>query len=260
VCPHARVTCVSRGRLLLLCQGSCGIGAWQTNSETVHWVSSTPSTGPWHRKAISLPAQATCASTALAPNGSVILALFGGLHSSPKQRIPANYPRGDPINHQFCRNGSTPCGFSKHGCIKAGQPNNVDRPYHDAWQQAGGSSQAGGAAPVHAAGAAGSKLPDCAHCRGTQCQATGCSFPMYVSDGLDGPWRVIQPAMDVQTALNPLNFTGSFSIAGPWIAANGTTTIILQTGDFNDVYPEELRKNNVGILWLFPPRGVTELY
>jgi hypothetical protein len=83
--------------------GSCGIGAWQTNSATVHWTSSTPATGPWKRTGVVLPAQATCASTAMAPNGSLVLTLFGGVRSAPKQRIPANYPNGDPVNHQFCR-------------------------------------------------------------------------------------------------------------------------------------------------------------
>jgi hypothetical protein len=140
--------------------------------------------------------------------------------------------------------GSTPCGFSKHGCVKADHSHHSpdgsdrsDRPYHfDNLLPATGAA----AAAVNSGG-----LPDCAHCVGTHCQTTGCSFPMYVSDGLDGPWRTFRPLMNIKKTLNPLNFTGQFSISGPWIAANGTTTTILQTGDFNDVYPEELRLNNV---------------
>ena len=231
--------------------GSCGIGAWQTNSATVHWVSRTPKTGPWQRKGVALPAQATCASTARAPNGSLIMMLFGGTRSTPKERVPKNYPQGDPVHHMFCRNGSTPCGFSKHGCTK--RPT-IDRPYHDA-------------PPLGAAGtalAAGGSLPDCAHCKGTACLATGCSLPMYVADGPDGPWRTIRANLDTMAARN-LNFTGSFSIAGPWIDSNGTTTTILQvrpllkrrssrplltaffqTGDYDDHYPASLRLNNIG--------------
>ena len=130
--------------------------------------------------------------------------------------------------------------FSKHGCVKADPVGARDRPYHHHYHEPQSSSATGIAVD--------GSLPDCAHCKGTECLTTGCSFPMYVADGLDGPWRSIRPVMNVQTALNPLNFTGSFSISGPWIAANGTTTIILQTGDFNDVYPVELRKNNVRVL------------
>lgn len=212
--------------------GSCGIGAWQTNSATVHWVSRTPKTGPWQRKDVALPAQATCASTARAPNGTLIMLLFGGTRSTPKERVPKNYPKGDPVHHMFCHNGSTPCGFSKHGCVE--RPS-IDRPFHDA-------SLGSSTATLETS----NSLPDCAHCKGTACLTTGCSFPMYVADAPTGPWRNIRANLNTMVAHNPLNFTGQFSIAAPWIASNGTTTTILQTGDYNNVYPASLRLNNIG--------------
>ena len=95
--------------------GSCGIGAWQTNSQVVHWISDAP-TSPWRRLGVALAPQATCPSAAIAPNGTLIMTLFGGVQRASKQRTPEYYPSGDPVHHNFCRNGSTPCGFSKHGC------------------------------------------------------------------------------------------------------------------------------------------------
>ena len=57
--------------------GSCGIGAWQTNSQVVHWASDAPA-GPWKRVGVALAPQATCPSVAVAPNGTLVMTLFGG--------------------------------------------------------------------------------------------------------------------------------------------------------------------------------------
>jgi hypothetical protein len=69
---------------------------------------------------------------------------------------------------------------------------------------------------------------------------------MYIADGPTGPWRFIRATLNTMVARNPLNFTGQFSIAAPWIASNGMATIVLQTGDYNNVYPASLRLNNIG--------------
>jgi hypothetical protein len=216
--------------------GSCGVGAWQTNSQTVHWTSSTPTTGPWKRREVVLPAEAHCASTAVSPNGSFIMTLFGGEQRTAKQRIPANYPKGDPINGKFCQNGSTPCGFSKHGCFNTSAPVFGSRPDVDAPSTV--------AAPKTVA-AGSNALPDCAHCATLNCSAN-CQFPLYVSPGSSGPWKLVFAQMNLATKLNPTNFSGQFSISGPWISANGTTHIVLQTGDWPDFYPPAMRKVNIG--------------
>ena len=49
--------------------GSCGVTAWQTNSQIVRFASTSP-TGPWQRKELSLPVWAHCGSAAASPNGT----------------------------------------------------------------------------------------------------------------------------------------------------------------------------------------------
>ena len=211
--------------------GSCGIGAWQTNSQVVHWVSDHPPASPWKRLGVALAPQATCPSTAVAPNGTLVMTLFGGARRSAKQRTPQYYPGGDPVHHEFCRNGSTPCGFSKHGCSSSSSSSS----------SAGSPpSPAAASEPLGTPGGAAAGLPDCAHCTARP-SGGRCSFPMYVADGPEGPWRLTSAVLDLA-----MNFTGSFSISAPWISRNGTTHIVLQTGQFPDSFPPEYKVNNIG--------------
>ena len=62
--------------------GSCGVTAWQTNSQIVRFASASPR-GPWERKELALPLWAHCGSTAVSPNGSVVMWSFVG-RSKPR--------------------------------------------------------------------------------------------------------------------------------------------------------------------------------
>ena len=233
-----------------LSTGSCGVGAWQTNSQTVHWVSSHPTTGPWVRKEVVLAPEATCASTAMAPDGALVMTLFGGRRHDVRQRVPAEYPHGDPVHHQFCRNGSSPCGFSKHGCTNGTSRRAAVEatlasppPLSPSPQSPPLSSPSSQSPPSSSPSPAIStlSLPDCAHCTPATCTQR-CSFPYYASPGgLAGPWSL--RTAELQLALN---FSGQFSISAPWVSANGTTHIVLQTGDWPAFYPEHLRGENIG--------------
>jgi hypothetical protein len=168
----------------------------------VHFVSDSPAAGPWIRQGVVLPAQATCPSAAVAPDGTLILTLFGGEERTSKQRTREYYPNGDPVNHNFCRNGSTPCGFSKHGCFNSSS-----------------SSSSGGATlpidhhPSHANSAVGSN--DCAHCKTEQC-SDNCTFPIYAyADGVNGllKSRLAHASILLDKKNNPTGFKGTFSIS-----------------------------------------------
>jgi hypothetical protein len=65
------------------------------------------------------------------------------------------------------------------------------------------------------------------------------SLPLSVSHGPAGPWR------DVAATI-----TGgaSFSIAAPWIAKNGTTMWVLQTGSWPADWPVSERAANIGLI------------
>lgn len=109
--------------------GSCGVTAWQSNSQIVHFASASPH-GPWARKELALPVWAHCGSTAVSPNGSVVMWSFTG------QRTPR---LGKDPQGQECVAGATPCGFAKHGC----GPNSPLPPAPpgakcDTWQRASG--------------------------------------------------------------------------------------------------------------------------
>lgn len=213
--------------------GSCGIGAWQTNSQVVHWISDAP-TSPWRRLGVALAPQATCPSAAITPNGTLIMTLFGGVQRASKQRTPEYYPSGDPVHHNFCRNGSTPCGFSKHGCsstsvLKTSSTIRI------------GGQDSSGLGDQPAVDAA-TGLPDCAHCT-TRPSGGRCAFPMYAADEAEGPWRLTSVVLDLT-----MNFTGAFSISAPWVSTNGTTHIVLQTGQFPDAFPPKYKLNNIGAI------------
>ena len=92
--------------------GSCGVTAWQSNSQIVRFASASPR-GPWARKELALPVWAHCGSTAVSPNGSVVMWSFTG-HVTPRL---GKDPQG-----QECIAGATPCGFAKHGCGKNAPP------------------------------------------------------------------------------------------------------------------------------------------
>ena len=49
-------------------------------------MSHAPAAGRWERIGVVLPPQATCPSVAIAPNGTVIMTLFGGAQHASKQR------------------------------------------------------------------------------------------------------------------------------------------------------------------------------
>lgn len=109
--------------------GSCGVTAWQSNSQIVHFASTSPH-GPWARKELALPVWAHCGSAAVSPNGSVVMWSFTG------QRTPR---LGKDPQGQECVAGATPCGFAKHGC----GPNSPLPPAPpgakcDTWQRASG--------------------------------------------------------------------------------------------------------------------------
>ena len=161
------------------------------------------------------------------------MTLFGGAQRKSNQRTPKYYPNGDPENHRFCKNGSTPCGFSKHGCSSAANP----RLPRLTGRSSGVSGQPDGDATTGG-------LPDCAHCSPSGHTCGGkCAFPMYAADGTAGPWRLTNAVLDLA-----MNFSGSFSISAPWISPNGTTHIVLQTGQFPALFPPEYKLNNIGAI------------
>lgn len=212
--------------------GSCGVGAWQTNSRVTHWVSDAPAASRWERIGVVLLPQATCPSAAIAPNGTVIMTLMGGAQHASKQRTPGFYPSGDPVHHNFCHNGSTPCGFSKHGCSSS--------PASPLQQLPPLSVAAASTVPPRRDGRT-ADLPDCAH---STARPSGgkCQFPLYAAaEGLGGDWRLTGAVLDLA-----MNFTGAFSISAPWISPNGTTHIVLQTGQFPVSFPPEYAVNNIG--------------
>lgn len=194
--------------------GGCGITSWQSNSQVVHWTSATPLTGPWNRTHVALPPETTCPSAAVAPDGTLVMTVgVPGRRGTSKQKIPANYPDGDPVTHQFCRNGSTPCGFSKHGCFGAAGHNREP-----------------------ALSSVSTLRLDAAQGKTTM------NFSMYASrGGVSGPWVSVSPRVELA-----LNFTGEWAIAAPWISPDGTTHIVLQTGEWPDFYPVALRQGNIG--------------
>lgn len=88
--------------------GNCGITSWLTNSQTTRFVADKPE-GPWSRKEVVIPVWSTCPSAAITPNGTVVLWTMGnGGGRQPKL--------GPDAWGKRCENGSTPCGFAKHGC------------------------------------------------------------------------------------------------------------------------------------------------
>ena len=171
------------------------------------------------------------------------MTLFGGAQRPSKQRIPKFYPGGDPVNHMFCHNGSTPCGFSKHGCVNSTHGRSPKHGNTDGIESSSAGDGATAASSVSTR--VGGSGMDCAHCKTENCTGS-CTFPMYTAPGVDGPWNLTSAMIELGSELNPTGYKGTFSISAPWISPNGTTHIVLQTGEFPSWYPANLSVNNIG--------------
>jgi hypothetical protein len=83
----------------------CALAVWLL--QVVHYTADAPH-GPWLRRDVVLPVWSHCPSTALSPNGTVVLWSFKASNKKPKSGADAWG------NH--CQGGASPCGFAKHGC------------------------------------------------------------------------------------------------------------------------------------------------
>lgn len=186
--------------------GNCGITSWLTNSQTVRFVARTPK-GPWSRKDVVQPVWSTCPSVAIAPNGTVVLWTMAARGRKPKL--------GKDAWGNTCKNGSTPCGFAKHGCGPNAPPplhpppspsSHLEPADEVLWQQ---QAARWGMPPRHPAD---DYSP-------SETAAHGGTLSLLISDGPAGPWRPHSVPIPVSGA----------SLAAPWILPNGTTFWVLQT-------------------------------
>ena len=171
--------------------GNCGVTTWLTNSQVVRYTASVPS-GPWAREEVVLPVWGHCASTALAPNGTVILWALNG-KQTPKS--------GTDAWGNACEGGASPCGFAKHGCGPDAPPlPNVTNPVDRA------------ARPTH---------EELMEMKEHNQEQDDSSLSFFVSpDGPAGPWKLVQ---------TEIKGTASGSLYAPWIMPNGTTFWVIQT-------------------------------
>lgn len=177
------------------------------------------------------------------------MTLLGGEQRTSKQRTPQFYPDGDPSNHKFCHNGSTPCGFSKHGCsntsVGEGIPVLIEELGNQNEYGADNNSIVSNTTS-NGGGSNGGGSIDCAHCKTEDCK-DHCTFSMYVSPtGVGGPWKLTSAVIQLGPEYNPTGFKGTFSISAPYVSPNGTAHIVLQTAEFPDWYPANLTANNIG--------------
>jgi hypothetical protein len=184
--------------------GHCGITSWLTNSQTVRFVADTPK-GPWTRQDVVQPVWSTCPSAAITPNGTVVLWTMSAGNRKPRLGK-------DPWGNS-CKNGSSPCGFAKHGCGPNAPPP-LHPPSHSS-DPAGARSSARQVAEAQwerRPGRSGAFLP-------AEKVAHDGALTLLISDGPAGPWRAHTVPIPVSGA----------SLAAPWILPNGTTFWVLQT-------------------------------
>ena len=174
--------------------GHCGITSWLTNSQTVRFVAHTPQ-GPWTRKDVVQPVWSTCPSAAIAPNGTVVLWTMAARGRKPKL--------GKDAWGNTCKNGSTPCGFAKHGCGPNAPP-----PLHPP-----------SSPTIHEQAASWDRRPGGDDYSQSENAAHDGTLSLLISDGPAGPWRPHSVPIPVSGA----------SLAAPWILPNGTTFWVLQT-------------------------------
>ena len=190
----------------------CGVTSWQTNSQIVHVVGTSP-TGPWRREGVALHAWSHCGTVAVAPDGVMIQprlwcspAKYANGTGSCNAGVRSTVPAGMPNAGQRCVGGASPCGFHLH---------------EGAWVPCPGAN-GGGSAPA-------SELPQREPVRATAPCRPGSgarsSISFAVSRTGEGEWTENFTAPIVGPNLCPGEH--SLGTMPPWIMPNGTTWILV---------------------------------